>query len=269
MNEPAIERLSHTDYNVLFTDKTVEDTPVEVLDIGVLDVPTDRIVVCDPLVCPDTPPLARRIEPGKYPVRVCVAKAKDSGERYAVAQLVIAPRRAAKWVLALRDGENVAELKDDREFFGFPVDAGLGSFFDQETGVAYTKFIDAFNLRHPDGNIYDDFLAEKFKENAKNPDDVNDNGDWVNLLVPGTDGLNVILRTRPGGKRFGESPLPAILCRRNRWCSSSRNERRTSCMFCAAVRGGKRKIAPFWRSKRADFYKIWESCNSVLVKENS
>lgn len=186
------EKLSHADYNILFDNNVVEDMAIEVLEIGTLNVPTGQIVVCDPLVVPETEPLSRTVLPGKYPVKIYVAKTGDSGDRYAVAKLEISSRRAEKWVLALRDGEDFSELKEPSDFFGFPVDAGLGGFFDNEAGRAYNEFLDDFYSKHPDDNIYDDFFAAEFKKNAIDPDDPDDYGNWVNFTIQNTD-LNVMM----------------------------------------------------------------------------
>lgn len=191
-NEKVVEVLSHTDYNVIFENDTVEGVPVEILNIGEVNVPSGQVVVCDPLFYPDTPPLLKRVKSGKYPVKIYVAKTEASGDRYAIAKLEFSKGKAKKWVLALREGEDVSELKGKDEFFGMPVDAGLGAFFDYKSGVAYNKFLEDFFRKHPNGNVYNDFFAEEFKKSAKNPNDPNDPGDWANFQLPESD-LNVIM----------------------------------------------------------------------------
>ncbi|MEM9836927.1 MAG: hypothetical protein AAF828_10515, partial [Bacteroidota bacterium] len=57
--EKKTEKLSHADYNIIFENQIVEDTPIELLKIGNLKVSSGKIVVCDPLVYSDTPPLSR------------------------------------------------------------------------------------------------------------------------------------------------------------------------------------------------------------------
>lgn len=70
------EKLSHADYNLIFDNRVVEETPIELLEIGDLNVPGGQIVVCDPLVYSNTPPLNIRVNPGKYPVKIYIAKTK-------------------------------------------------------------------------------------------------------------------------------------------------------------------------------------------------
>lgn len=190
-SEPS-EVLSHADYNQLFDSTTVDGVPIEAVEIGSLVVPSGQIVVCDPLVVPDSPPLRGRVKPGRYSVTLYCAKTKESGDRFAVARLRFSEARAVKWVLALREGENVTDLKEEGDFFGFPVDAGLGGFFDYEAGQQYLRFLDDFMKKHPDGNIYDDFFAFEFKKNARDPNDPKDDGDWINFTLP-SGNLNITM----------------------------------------------------------------------------
>lgn len=208
-----VEKLSHANYNIIFDNSIVEGTPIELLEIGDLNVPTGQIVVCDPLLLPNTPPLNKTVQPGRYPIKIYVAKTKESGDRYAIAKLEINSKKAEKWVLAVKDGENILELKNDDEFFGFPVDAGLGGFFDYKAGLEYNKFFDDFTSRNPNGNIYDDFFAEEFKKNAKEPNNPEDYGDWINFTIPNTD-LNISMFH----SGYGDGTYPAY------WGMTNENE---------------------------------------------
>ena len=90
------EILSHTDYNFIFENNIVEDIPIEVLNIGNINLPTGKVVVCDPLVVPDMPPLSKSVSPGKYPIRIYIAKTQESGDRYAIAKLEFSDKKAVK-----------------------------------------------------------------------------------------------------------------------------------------------------------------------------
>lgn len=183
------EKPSHTDYNIIFDNNIVDRIPIEVLEIGDLHVPSGKIVACDPLAIPDMPPFEHTVSPGKYPIKIYIAKLEDWGDRYAIAKLEFTNDRADKWVLALREGETLADLKND-EFLGFPVDAGLGGFFDYEVGKKYEAFTEDFYKKNPDGNIYDDLFAAEFKKNASN---LNDLGDWINYYLPDCDNCNITM----------------------------------------------------------------------------
>lgn len=159
----AMEVYSHADYNLIFENKIIEGIEIKRLDIGCLNVTTGQIVVCDPLVAPDAFPLKRTVESAKYPVKIYIAKTKDSGDRYAIAKVEFSTKKAEKWLLALRDEEDTSTLEGNGDFFGFSVDSGLGGFFDFKAGIEYNEFIDKFMNEHSDGNIYDDFFAAEFK----------------------------------------------------------------------------------------------------------
>jgi hypothetical protein len=184
--------LSRINYNQFFESKVIDKIPIQLLEIGNLNVPTGKIVACDPLTTVDFIPFNKTVKPGIYPVKIYVAQTKEAGERYAIAKLEFSSKKADKWVLALHDGENTSELKDPDEYFGFPVDAGLGGFVDYKAALAYRKFEDQFQKEHPGGNIYDDYLATEFKKSAKDANDPKDIGDWINLKIPNSD-LNITM----------------------------------------------------------------------------
>lgn len=190
--EKTKEVLSHADYNLIFENDEVESIPIELLEIGELKVPTGQIVACDPLAYPDSPPFTKKVKPGKYPVKIYVAKTAESGDRYAVAKLEFSNKKAIKWVMALTERDDIDELTDKSDYFGFPVDAGLAGFYDYQSGKQYLKFDSSFRKANPTGNIYDDFFSYEFKRNAKDMDNPNDIGDWINFQLPDSE-LNITM----------------------------------------------------------------------------
>ncbi len=191
MTKKKTEILSKVDYNIIFNNNAVEGIPVQLFEIGDLNVPTGKLVVCDPLAPYNIKPLSRSVSIGKYPIKIYIAKTKDSGDRYAVAKLEFSNKRAAKWVLATREGEDINNLKEN-EFFGFPVDAGVGGFMDYKSFLKYEDFADDFMKKTSTGNIYDDFFAKEFKKNAIDQNDPHDIGDWINFKLPKSD-LNITM----------------------------------------------------------------------------
>lgn len=101
--------------------------------------------------------------------------------------------RAVNWEMAFVAGQNISELKGEDEFFGFPVDAGLGCFCDFETQELFTQFYRDFLQKKPEGNIYYDFFAAEFKKNAIDQNDPDDVGDWLNFYLPNKSDSNVIM----------------------------------------------------------------------------
>ncbi|WP_328763814.1 MULTISPECIES: DUF4241 domain-containing protein [unclassified Streptomyces] len=111
-----------------------------VVDGGELWLPTGRVVACDPFIGLGggyTAPFTAEAAPGRYRVQVAMATLTEPGEepadkphrRVAAARLLITDRPVVSWELAVRDGQDLAELDDDG-FFGYGVDAGAGSFYD-------------------------------------------------------------------------------------------------------------------------------------------
>lgn len=123
-------------------------------EIGQLNLPTGEIIACDPLVTrPGWPSLARKVRPGSYSVSLYEAHG-----RVALAALRFAPGKPAKWEIAIVPGQDPVTLNAD-EIFGYPVDAGLGSFMDQTAMVLMDAERDKLG---PEKNYYDDVLAAEF-----------------------------------------------------------------------------------------------------------
>jgi len=103
--------------------------------VGDVVLPTGQVVGCDPLVSADSqPPFTVTVAPGSYALRAWVAvlyqtERVEWQRRVAALELVIRPEAAARWELALIDGNDPDELTGD-EFFGYGVDAGTGTLAD-------------------------------------------------------------------------------------------------------------------------------------------
>jgi hypothetical protein len=130
---------------------------ITVTPIGELDLPTGEIIACDPLTTgTDWPALNRKVEPGHYPVSLIEAQG-----RVAAAILRFRPGTPFRWELATLPGHDISTLKGD-EVFGYPVDAGLGSFMDKMTMVLMSEQQDKLEAEQ---NYYDDVLAAEFAPN--------------------------------------------------------------------------------------------------------
>ena len=123
--------------------------------IGEVTVTTGRIIACDPLVFPETEPYAQQVPIGRYPVEVAVARLPNGDERIACARLRVSDVPVARWSLATLVGEEPSQLRDD-EFFGYPVDAGVGCFMDASAAALLRAAME--RVRASD-NYYDDVLA--------------------------------------------------------------------------------------------------------------
>lgn len=132
---------------------------ISLVAMGLLELPTGEIVASDPLADPDRPAFARKVAPGRYPVALYMFM-----DRPALAMLRLAPGNPVKWEIATTPGQDAATLKDD-EIFGYPVDAGTGSFRD----TSALALMDERQKREEaagakDFNYYDDVLASEYDE---------------------------------------------------------------------------------------------------------
>ena len=107
---------------------------VEARAVGMVTLPSGQVVGCDPLVEADAAaPFTVTVAPGRYQLRAWVAAIHQSGsepqDRTAALQLVVTDQPTVRWELALTHGQEPAELGADG-FFGYPVDAGVGTLAD-------------------------------------------------------------------------------------------------------------------------------------------
>ena len=107
-----------------------ERYPVRAIRIGQMNLSSGRLVLADPfLASARDEPLQLALPPGVYPVDVAVADAGESGQRVALARLLIADRPPVRWALAVTAGQDASTLRGD-EIFSYGVDAGTGAFID-------------------------------------------------------------------------------------------------------------------------------------------
>lgn len=106
---------------------------------GMLHITSGRIVACDPLVQPEREPFVRSVSGrGAF-----AAEVLQHEGRHALAVLWLHGRGGLQpadlhWEPALLDGQSQDELGDD-EFYGYPVDAGVGCFMDAECAAAIAE----------------------------------------------------------------------------------------------------------------------------------
>lgn len=184
---------SPINYNLYFDTNSYKNTELKFLELGKLNLPTGKIVACDPLVSlGECLAFTKIVAPGIYPVITCIANSGGFEGRYAAVKLQFKNTKAVKWGLALTEGQNTADLTNEDSFYGYFVDAGLGCFCDLETQTNYLKFDRDFYSKDPNGNIYDNFFAAEFKKNA-DPNNPHDIGDWLNFYLPNEPKQNVIM----------------------------------------------------------------------------
>jgi len=137
---------------------------INVFHMGKVELTSGRIVAADPLVAPDRPALVRAVAPGDYPVTLYQAFG-----RIAAHSLRLAEGKPVRWELALIPGQDINALKGD-EFFGYTVDAGLGSHMDADTYALIQKREQQVRIEKALSaiNYYDDVLASELSANSDN-----------------------------------------------------------------------------------------------------
>lgn len=113
----------------------VGDEPVDlaVLTLGGIEVASGVLVATDGLLL-DGPPLDARVEPGRYPVQIVLARLTNGDERVALVQMKLAQRPAVRWIAAEPAG---AEPADDDEVTGFDVESGMACLIDASALAAW------------------------------------------------------------------------------------------------------------------------------------
>ncbi|GGO03695.1 DUF4241 domain-containing protein [Saccharibacillus kuerlensis] len=155
-----------------------------------LKVTSGRIVACDPLTSP-MEAFEYEIPPGTYPVYAWHSEQEGA---IAGAELRLSDKKPVRWEIAVRPGQDKSTLKEN-EVFGYPVDAGIGSFADEEA----IRGLEALDQRLQEElgdeyvSLYDDLIADVLEEH----DDV-----WGNLPTDEESGLNVIMFTSGSGDGF-------------------------------------------------------------------
>jgi len=86
------------------------------------------------------------VQPGSYPVYASVFDL-DEYPCVALVYAVFSANAVDRWEMATRPGEDVATLEDD-EFFGFGVDAGVGSYLSPEAAAFLHQHPEAVDFPH-------------------------------------------------------------------------------------------------------------------------
>jgi len=121
---------------------------------GLLQITSGRLVACDPLVQPGRPAFSRAVPArGGHAVELIVASVP------ALAVLWLRERAsidaaALHWEPALLEGQSADQLAADA-FHGYPVDAGMGCFMDEQAGAAIRER-DSLEAMAPEYVSYDD-----------------------------------------------------------------------------------------------------------------
>ena len=155
--------MQHTDFALAFQDgATISDAQGTVATIhthplGELVAPTGQIIACDPLTALEPAAFALRIAPGSYAVVASVAELANGDKRVAGLMLRLREAPVERWEMARMEGQDDVDLKED-EFFGYPVDAGVGCLMDASAAAA-------LDIRYDTDEGYDEALIDAMEAN--------------------------------------------------------------------------------------------------------
>jgi hypothetical protein len=188
-------KIEHKDLEIRYdiTDSNL-DKLIEI-EIGDIYLPTGEIIASDPFFTQDIKPFARTVNPGVYKVYIYVIEIEPGHNRIAFAKIKFKQETASHWILALTEDmkiEDLANLKEG-QYFGFPVDAGLGCFLDAKTNLIYLNKMKEFYQKYPDKNYYDDLLAAEFDTYSSSNKYSSDIGDWNNHVVDDKSDMNILM----------------------------------------------------------------------------
>ncbi len=172
-----------------FTEKQIGKADIDTLEIGTVTFPTGTILACDPLIeLEDALPYMQNVPSGTYPVTICVLLSEDFGNRYACVKVAITDNKPVYYDLGVVGNEDLGEELEEGEYFGFIVDAGMGSILDVKTQAAFKTYWEQRCSKEEDIDPYNDLFCELLEENSEeNPKYQREGGDWINWTVPETE----------------------------------------------------------------------------------
>jgi Protein of unknown function (DUF4241) len=153
-------------------------TRVESYELGVLAVPTGRLVACDPFTGGRSA-FSQQSPKGHFPVHLLIAHYEGPDERIAAATLRFSTGIPDQWEMAVSPGQDPSTLGPD-EFFGYGVDSGTGSFMDSEAA-------DRLDVRMSQVESYADTIIERMETTYKHT------RSWALIDLDDDGGLEVAL----------------------------------------------------------------------------
>jgi hypothetical protein len=159
--------------------------------IGLLAVPSGRVVVGDPLTDLSPIPFATFVPRGEHPVLVAIARLRRPegvDERIACAMVRFSDAPPERWVIATTPEQDPAELEEG-EIFGYGVDSGIGCFASVEAAVALQRRMEA-------GEAYADYIVEEAEKVYVST------RDWASVVPEPGGTANVVLFSSGMGDGF-------------------------------------------------------------------
>lgn len=144
----------------LFSKDFVENPVIDSFSIGTIDLPTGRLIACDPLITNDMKPFKINFPKGQFPVTI--HKEKDTN-CIAYVEISFGKDPIVDWRMATTEGQNIDDLSNG-EIFGYPVESGMGCFMDEKAQESLNELEQRLFRRKGDDfmGIYEEFFHEHF-----------------------------------------------------------------------------------------------------------
>ena len=144
----------------LFSKNFVENPLLETFEVGKLHLSSGYLVANDPLLTPDKQAFTVKFPIGDF--TTFIHKERESN-CIAYAEVVFASQEVDYWEMAVCEGQNIKDLKDE-EIFGYPVESGMGCFMDLDSQNLLNNLeIELFEKKGKDFlGIYEEFFHQHF-----------------------------------------------------------------------------------------------------------
>lgn len=144
----------------LFSKNFIESPLLETFEAGKINLPTGKLIACDPLITSEMNAFKVNFPMGEFPV--FVHKERESN-CIAYVEIIFGSDEISEWKMATTEGQNIDDLKGE-EIFGYPVQSGMGCFMDVETQDCLNHL--EKKLFHRKGadfmGIYEEFFHQHF-----------------------------------------------------------------------------------------------------------
>lgn len=127
------------------------------------------------------------------------------GIRICTARLKLRGTDAVRYVLAEPTLESAAAKNATEIISGFPVDAGMMCFCDEQVGCEFRDFIAKWRSENPGKNLCDDYFSKLFAESFERyPTYQREGGDFIEWTNPET-GRRMVMAASGFGDGFYQS----------------------------------------------------------------
>lgn len=156
LNYVQRDRIASAELNRLFTDSK----HVTICKAGDMDVPGERIMICDPCYLGSNMANAmeRTVKPGKYPVYAAVLETDMTGRCVSAVKLKVSGEPAVRHEIAMPIGMKPWQSTDLGVFPGISIETGVACLVDQVTELPFAAYMNRYYDTHPGKDLINDTL---------------------------------------------------------------------------------------------------------------